>query len=441
MNPQKGIKYIRTSKGPKTKEKIIQEYQKQNISFPFTTLPYEHIIHNITDFLNPNNSLIDQKEKIELSNYSLIIKYPLIIYQNLYIDSDSSKISNELEFTKKYNCILLCDSTNEKYHQNKSLLKEVQNISKINICFGQSLDYKKAKLNLKKYSNELQYLIVYGNDDEPENEKLIPAFIGEEFIDENFDMAKTEYKDICELYNMIVSDLVSKYGIPFYLKLQGKQKYKSTNTLINFFNNISNNINDKKKIVFILSLGDYEENTYKNEIHNLIEYILINGYSLIISVYECDYSLLYKYKNNNLENNKINLIDLYYNSNKALFINNILNEFKNHIKQIMISNNINYRIQLKEFGGFGYNNLFENYFYNITQGLSEENINDIFCNNLLNLLCYWEPIEKFKKSVKMIKCENCEVEKEENDKDLFSKFDKNFCSFKCLKEWLKNNPQ
>ena len=30
-----------------------------------------------------------------------------------------SKISNELEFTKKYNCILFCDSTNEKYHQNK----------------------------------------------------------------------------------------------------------------------------------------------------------------------------------------------------------------------------------------------------------------------------------------------------------------------------------
>ena len=29
---------------------------------------------------------------------------------------------------------------------------------------------------------------------------------------------------------------------------------------------------------------------------------------------------------------------------------------------------------------------------------------------------------------------------EENDKDLFSKFDKNFCSFKCLKEWIQKNP-
>ena len=41
----------------------------------------------------------------------------------------------------------------------------------------------------------------------------------------------------------------------------------------------------------------------------------------------------------------------------------------------------------------------------------------------------------------IIKCENCGTEKEENDKDLFSKFDKNFCSFKWLKEWLKKNPQ
>ena len=225
MNPQKGIKYIRTSQGPKTKEYILQEFPKVNPSFPMLTLPYEHIIHDITEFLKKNNSILDSKENIELSNYSLILKNPLIIYQNLYFDENVSKISNELEFTKKYNCILVCDSTNEKFHQNKSLLKEVQNTCKINICFGQSLDYEKAKSDLKKYSNDLQYLIVYGKDDEPENEKLIPSYIGEELIDEEFDENKNEYKNICELYKMIINDLVDKYGIPFYIKLQGKQKY------------------------------------------------------------------------------------------------------------------------------------------------------------------------------------------------------------------------
>ena len=441
MNPQKGIKYIRTTKGPKTKEYILQEFKKTNLSFPLMALPYEHIIHDITTFLKINNSLLDSKEKIELSNYSLIIKNPLIIYQNLYFDENASKISNELEFTKKYNCILICDSTNEKFHQNKLLLKEVENITKLNICFGQSLDYEKAKLDLKKYSNDLQYLTVYGKDEEPENEKLIPSYIGEELIDEEFDTNKDEYKDICELYKMIINDLVIKYGIPFYIKLQGKQKYIKYNTIIDFFNNNSTNLNDKKKIVFILSLSDYEENLYQNEIHDIISKILFNGFSLIITIYECDYSLLSKYNNTSLENSKINLLDVYYNNTKAKFINNILNEFKRYIKQIMISNNINYRIQLKEYGGFGYNNLFENYYDNIIQGLDEDNIKDIFCFNLLNLLCYWEPIEKFQKSVKMVKCENCGVQKEENDKDLFSKFDKIFCSFKCLKEWIKMHPQ
>ena len=441
MNPQKGIKYIRTTKGPKTKEYILQEFKKANPSFPLMALPYEHIIHDITTFLKINNSLLDSKEKIELSNYSLIIKNPLIIYQNLYFDENASKISNELEFTKKYNCILICDSTNEKFHQNKLLLKEVENITKLNICFGQSLDYEKAKLDLKKYSNDLQYLIVYGKDEEPENEKLIPSYIGEELIEEEFDTNKDEYKDICELYKMIINDLVIKYGIPFYIKLQGKQKYIKYNTIIDFFNKNSTNLKDKKKIVFILSLSDYEENLYQNEIHDIISKILFNGFSLIITIYECDYSLLSKYNNTSLDNSKINLLDVYYNNTKAKFINNILNEFKRYIKQIMISNNINYRIQLKEYGGFGYNNLFENYYDNIIQGLDEDNIKDIFCFNLLNLLCYWEPIEKFQKSVKMVKCENCGVQKEENDKNLFSKFDKIFCSFKCLKEWIKIHPQ
>ena len=278
-------------------------------------------------------------------------------------------------------------------------------------------------------------------DEEPENEKLIPSYIGEELIDEEFDTNKDEYKDICELYKMIINDLVIKYGIPFYIKLQGKQKYIKYNTIIDFFNKNSTNLNDKKKIVFILSLSDYEENLYQNEIHDIISKILFNGFSLIITIYECDYSLLSKYNNTSLENSKINLLDVYYNNTKAKFINNILNEFKRYIKQIMISNNINYRIQLKEYGGFGYNNLFENYYDNIIQGLDEDNIKDIFCFNLLNLLCYWEPIEKFQKSVKMVKCENCGVQKEENDKDLFSKFDKIFCSFKCLKEWIKMHPQ
>ena len=428
------IKYIRTALGPKTKEQIKDEIKTTNFNFPLTSLPCEHILHDISLYLQENKSIIDPKDKIELSNLSIIIKNPLIIYTNLYFESDDSKISNELYYTKKFNCNLICDVTNEKYHQNKKMMKKIQNISKINICFGQSLDYNKAKTDLKKYSNELQYSIVYGNDDEPENDKLIPGFIGEELIEEEFNSKKIEFQDKINLYKMIISDLVNKYEIPFFIKLQGKQKYKNTNTIVDFFN--ENNISNKRKILFILSLSDYDENNYDIEIKNLIEYILKNGYSIILTTYECDYSIL----NKSIEK-KLNLYDQYYNKTKALFLNKIIKEFSDYTKQILLSNNINYRIQLKEYGGFGYNNLFENYYKAITEGLSEQNINEIFHDNLLNILCYWEPIEKFKKSTKIIKCENCQAEKEENDKELFSKYDKNFCSFKCLKEWLQKSPQ
>ena len=434
MSSEPKVKYIRTALGPKTIEQIKKEAHIRNPSFPLASLPCEHILHNITAFLQKNISILDPKEKITLSNLSTIIKNPLIIYQNLYFDADSSKISNELEFLKIYNCNLICDVTNEKYHQNKEILKDIQNISKINICFGQSLNYEKAKINLKKYSNELQYLIVYGNDNEPENEKLIPSFIGEELIEEEFNVENNEFQDRLNLYKMIISDLVNKYGIPFFIKLQGKQKYKSSNTIVDFFN--ANNVLNKNKIVFILSISDYDEKNYDTEIKNLIEYILKCEYSIILTIYECDYSIL----NKNNEN-KVNLIDFYYKNTKAAFLNKTLKEYSTYIKQIMLSNNINYSIHLREFGGFGYNNLFENYYEAITEGISKENINDLFFNNLVNILCYWEFIEKFKKSVKMVKCENCQTEREENDKELFSKYDKNFCSFKCMKEWLKKNPQ
>ena len=432
MSSESKVIYIRTTMGPKTIEDIKKETDITDSSFPLTSLPCEHIIHNITEHLQKNNSLLDPKERITLSNLSLLRNNPLIIYQNLYFEPDIKSISNELELTKKYNCGLICDVTNNKYHQNKELLKKVQTVCKINICVGQSLDYSKAKSNLKKYSNDLQYLIIYGDDKESENDKLIPGFIGEELIEEDFDMDKNEFKDKVNLYHMVINDLVNKYGIPFFIKLNGKQKYKSTNTIIDFFN--KNTITNKKKLVFILSISDYDENNYNGEIKNLIEFILISGYSIILTTYECDYSIL-----NKQNEKKLQLFDLYYNKTKAIFLNKILKDFSKYMKQIMLSNNINYRIQLKEYGGFGYNNLFENYYTIITEGLNKEDINDLMNNNLLNVLCYWQFIEKFKSSVKMVKCENCQIEKEENDKDLFSKYDKIFCTFKCMKEWLKKN--
>jgi hypothetical protein len=151
---------------------------------------------------------------------------------------------------------------------------------------------------------------------------------------------------------------------------------------------------------------------------------------LNLNIYECDITK---------QNEKI---DNYYNPKKIELIKKIiLIDNKKYIEQILLSNNINFKINLKQFGSFGYENLFINYFPEILNNLNEIEIKKILYENLFNLLEYWTELEKIQKDVKKLKCENCGIEKNEDDKDLFSKFDKIFCSFKCLKEYIKNNPQ
>ena len=412
-------KYIRTITGKITKEEILKKIKENNSiskkNFPkITTLPFEHIIQNLCNYLNqiPN---IEPKENITLSNYSNIISHPFSIFQNLYLDADVALASNELNYLKQFNTNLICDVTNINNGQNKEKLKEISNLSNIQICFGYSIDIEKIR-DLKKYSNDIQYEIVYGFDN------LVPSFIGEEIIKEKFPFNEYEEK----VYDMVLNDIVNKYDIPIFFKLNGKQKLFETNNFLAWIKN--KKIVNKKKIIFSISISDNDENQLEN-IKKLCKDIVENDYSLILSIYDCDV----------LKNKSEEKIDLYFNKIKAKFINSFLLENKKYISNIMLSNNINFKIQLKYFGGFGYINLFENYFDIITNNLNQEEINSIFYLNLLNILEYWKELEKYKKKIKMIKCENCGKEMEEEDPDIFRKFDKNFCSFSCLKKYLSVN--
>ena len=412
-------KYIRTITGKITKEEILKKIKENNSiskkNFPkITTLPFEHIIQNLCNYLNqiPN---IEPKENITLSNYSNIISHPFSIFQNLYLDADVALASNELNYLKQFNTNLICDVTNVTNGQNKEKLKEISNLSNIQICFGYSIDIEKIR-DLKKYSNDIQYEIVYGFDN------LVPSFIGEEIIKEKFPFNEYEEK----VYDMVLNDIVNKYDIPIFFKLNGKQKLFETNNFLAWIKN--KKIVNKKKIIFSISISDNDENQLEN-IKKLCKDIVENDHSLILSIYDCDV----------LKNKSEEKIDLYFNKIKAKFINSFLLENKKYISNIMLSNNINFKIQLKYFGGFGYINLFENYFDIITNNLNQEEINSIFYLNLLNILEYWKELEKYKKKIKMIKCENCGKEMEEEDPDIFRKFDKNFCSFSCLKKYLSVN--
>jgi hypothetical protein len=103
----------------------------------------------------------------------------------------------------------------------------------------------------------------------------------------------------------------------------------------------------------------------------------------------------------------ISTLSPYFSKEKLDLINSlILEKNKKYIRQIMISNNINFKIQLKQYGGFGYCNLFKNYFTKIVKlsDLNNNEINLIFKENLLNLLAWWTIPKKEEKKIKMIAC-------------------------------------
>ncbi len=413
-------KFIRTILGPILKDEMINTKIKNNSFNYISSLPFEHIIQNLCSYLNKDNN-IDSKNSITLSNLNEIMLKPFSLYQNLYLDSDVALLSNELNFLKKYNTILICEVTSNKNGKNLSVLREISKLTKINICFGLNLEYENLfNIDLKKISNEIQYNIIYGKNDD---NLTIPSFLGEEIFDKNLN--DNEKK----LYKMICSDIINKYQIPLYIKLINEMKNPEKNQIINFFNN-EVKLKNKKKIIFCIGLSDNDLIINENNLFALMKNILNSGFTLNLNIYECDITK---------QNEKI---DNYYNPKKIELIKKIiLIDNKKYIEQILLSNNINFKINLKQFGSFGYENLFINYFPEILNNLNEIEIKKILYENLFNLLEYWTELEKIQKDVKKLKCENCGIEKNEDDKDLFSKFDKIFCSFKCLKEYIKNNPQ
>src|SRR5690242_2451680 len=101
----------------------------------------------------------------------------------------------------------------------------------------------------------------------------------------------------------------------------------------------------------------------------------------------------------------LSIIQLYFSQEKLNFICDLLYD-KKYIEQIMLSNNINFKIQIKKYGGFGYRNLFQNYMKRIINkaDLSKDDVARIFNKNLVELLTWWEAPKKQIKKINYFKC-------------------------------------
>jgi hypothetical protein len=378
-------KYIRTATGVK----FLKDFSKNSLC-----LPYEHICQNICDFLMNFNHTRD--EDIALKNISDVTVNQFGFLKNLYLDSDVTKSADELSLLKEYNCEMVIDSTTKKNGQNLKNLRDISNLSGISICFGYTLkeDFFNYRYdyNFDKIHNEIRYELVYGYDD------MIPSFLGEIIISDGKQFPNKNEENFFE----ILFKLVEEFNIPLFIKLN-KTSFDCLNTFDYFEKKLSNYKFERKLIVFICTFEEPNENLLKM----ILENILKKGYSIIYTIYECDLVVANKLKESNIINQDFFTSSFYYSRSKLEFIKCLINlENKKYISQIMLSNGVNFRIQLKKYGGFGYVNFFKNYFFKIIEisHLNNEEINIIFRENLLNLLSWWEPPKKNIKKVKMITC-------------------------------------
>lgn len=425
-----GIKYIRTTNGAKLKENFDQNS---------LILPYEHICQNLCDFLikNQNNHNFKEDEDICLKNLSDISLNVYSSIKNLYLESDTTKAADEISILKEYKCNVILDATTKSNGQNPKHLREISKLANFDILFGYTIkfDYFRENSNIvlnnfEKIHNEIRYELVYGYED------LIPSFLGEIIISGS-QTFPNKNEDI--LFDILFK-VVEEFSIPLFIKLNYTSA--SGKNIFEFFDKkISNLKINKKLLVFVFT----KEIVTDEEIIFIQKEILGRGFTLILGIYDCDLVLASKKINNQeisqLENNdeyvaNSNILSPYFSKQKFNFLSKlILTENKKYIDQILISNNINFRIQLKKYGGFGYCNLFRNYLDRIIKvcNLSDEEKRKIFNQNLLNLMAWWEPPKKNEKKVIMITCSNCQKEKEESQ-DIFRKFEFVYCSVKCLRE-------
>jgi hypothetical protein len=329
--------------------------------------------------------------------------HPFSSLKNLFLDNDSTLAADELNILKDFNCKLIVDATTQKNGQNIKILREASKMSNIDVCFGYTLNEDLYDSSVyydidDKLHNEIRYELTYGYDD------MIPSFLGEFILSENFPNEKEQ-----KLYRILIN-IVNEFNIPLFIKLNFNS-FSSSSNLFEYFEKLINEVEpdplkfNKKLLIFIIS------NHKLQTIEDIQQQILIKGYSIILTLYDLDLvEIKDKFLNNSTFNNE-NISDSkltsYFSKEKLEYIVELIKcDNKKYVNQIMISNNINFKIHLKNYGGFGYGNLFINYYNRITNQarLSTKEIKYIFSNNLLNILSWWSPPKKEEKKRKMVTC-------------------------------------
>ncbi|KAL4511835.1 hypothetical protein ABPG72_012680 [Tetrahymena utriculariae] len=376
-------------------------------------LPHEHIFQNLSQFADQN--LVDF-DSISLFNIQQIRDQPFRCNRNLNLDSVEEMhfemqelISHPVYKNKKP---LIVEATNNQNGQDYAKLKQLAKLLKINLVKGFTFgkDLSKIDLNDEKTKvlfssqnilNQVDFEFELGTNEQK------PSYIGE--------------IELSELN--LESNLVHQNALIAYLHIS---KVKKVPIIFNLKNqptpNIEKLISQMKpehvgRIVLFNPQFEYEEKRLvieKENEQNLTLVKQIKNFKEILILLNQKFILGFDI--------------LRYEYNDLVDITKLLLQ-KGYSKQILISNGVKYRTDLRKYGGKGFFAVFD--FIKDTQ-MNDQQIEDIFRNNMIAVL-QWNTFKVQIQEIKQWKCPICGKEQPENIQR-FTKLGKEFCSIACLKK-------
>ena len=381
-----------------------------------TVLSHEHIFQDLSRF----HTGLSQSH-IFLENYDFLKKNLYSISSNLVLN-DLEEMMHEIGLLSKNHKIIIVEST--CFSDGKDLLK-LKKISEglgvpIIVGFDIFIDKKtlflddqknKVLINKEAFMKRLSLEFSLGS-----LEGAKPGFIGPIYL-RNFDDELESLK--IESYIEFLKKSIEK--IPLFIEVsytEIQEKLEIFENLKNFFSKPG--VQDLSSQIVLINIPLIWE-ILSTETEGFEVCIKLKDEEKIYDIFKLGCLIVFDI--------------CYYEDKENYFVEFIKKMIKKgYSKKISISYGNKFKCNLQKYGGPGYLKMieFQRKFEKI------EGFNDIFRDNMLDML-KWKFIEEIKPiAVKKWVCPQCLGEFDDTI-DKFRKFDKEFCSIKCLRVGLQNN--
>lgn len=395
------------------------EESLQSIEF---FLSHEHIFQDLSRFHSTSS-----QSQITLSEYDEISRDPTRISSNLVLN-DYNEMIYELGLLSKAHKIAVIECTRQKNGKDIEKLQKMSKELNFLIFSGfeifidkktlfQEKDIAKNQvfINKEAFLNKISLEFSLGGA-----QNLKPGFIGPLIlseIDEEIESLKLE------AYIEFLTKNTEK--IPLFIEFEESIKtFNEAN--VNSFVHLEKFLQKKgvkelaSQIIFVnipLIWVMKQEKSANFQIK-----IELQQEETIVKLLEMGFSLIFDVMNYDKNENFF-----------LLFLQSLIN--KKFHRQIMISFGSCFKQYLKKYGGQGFVKLAD--FAKKLQ-IDPEIKKDLFCNNIWKIM-QWKTIEETKPiTIKKWKCPFCSEEFDENI-EKFKKFDREFCSIKCLRGFFSKN--